>query len=125
MELLSDLTRRVPDAVMRTAFWLVLIVVATMALLPLPPSLPLDALGDKSEHGLAFAALAFLAALGYRDLPLPRIAERLSFLGALIELFQSIPALHRDCDFRDWIADTVAIGVTLLLLYWSGIVRRE
>ena len=45
-----------------------------------------------------------------------RIAERLSFLGALIEVTQSIPALHRDCDIRDWIADTVAIVVVTVVM---------
>ena len=39
-----------------------------------------------------------------------RIGERLSFLGALIEVLQAIPELHRDCDIRDWIADTAAIA---------------
>ena len=45
-----------------------------------------------------------------------RILERLSFVGALIEVVQSIPQLHRDCDIRDWIADTAAIAVMLLIL---------
>jgi hypothetical protein len=40
----------------------------------------------------------------------------LSFLGALIEVAQSIPALHRDCDILDWVADTVAITVALLIV---------
>ena len=34
----------------------------------------------------------------------------------MIEVLQSIPALHRDCDIRDWIADTVAIAVVLLIV---------
>lgn len=110
---------------MRAAFWLALVVAVSMALVPQPPSLPIDALGDKSEHVITFVTLSVFAALGYRDAPLPRIAERLSFVGALIEVFQSLPILHRDCDFRDWVADTLAIIVTLILLHWSGMVRRE
>jgi len=125
MEGLRRLTSQAPEAIVRAAFWLVLIAAVTWALLPQPPSLPIDAFGDKWEHGLTFVTLAVLAALGYRDMPLPRIAERLSFLGALIEVFQSIPALHRDCDFRDWLADTIATVLTLVLLYWSGMIRRE
>jgi hypothetical protein len=62
---------------------------------------------------LAFGTLAALAALGYAQSPLLRIAERLSFLGAMIEVVQSIPALHRDCDIMDWVADTTIILVVL------------
>lgn len=88
----------------------------TMALLPQPPGLPIDRFGDKFGHMLAFATLALLAANAYpRETPW-RIGERLSFLGAMIELLQSIPVLHRDCDIADWCADTAAIGVTLLLV---------
>lgn len=84
-----------------------------MAVLPHPPHLPIDRLGDKFEHMMAFSVLALLAALGWPSFPKRRIAERLSFLGALIELAQSIPELHRDCDIRDWIADTLAVLVVL------------
>ena len=89
----------------------------TMALLPHPPGL--IEVNDKSQHMLAFATLALLAAYGYPEASLFRIGERLSFLGALIEVAQSVPALHRDCDIWDWVADTAAIAVTLLLV-WSA-----
>lgn len=81
------------------------------ALLPKPPKLPTERWGDKVEHMLGFAALAFLAALAFPKMPRWRVIERLSFLGALVEVFQSIPALGRDCDVKDWIADTVAVIV--------------
>lgn len=90
-------------------FWLALAFALTMALLPHPPSLPIDRLGDKFEHMLAFATLTALADPAFPGVPRLRIAERLSFFGALIEVTQSIPALHRDCDIRDWFADTAAI----------------
>ncbi|MGE3746065.1 MAG: hypothetical protein AB7G25_10240, partial [Sphingomonadaceae bacterium] len=45
-----------------------------------------------------------------------RVAERLSFVGALIEVLQSIPALHRDCQIMDWVADTAAILITLAVV---------
>jgi len=100
-------------------FWLALVLAVTMALLPHPPSLPVDQFGDKFEHMLAFGTLTLLADLAFPVIPRLRIAERLSFLGALIEVTQSIPALHRDCDIRDWIADTVAIlVVTGLIALW-------
>ncbi|WP_174287371.1 hypothetical protein [Sphingomonas bacterium] len=100
----------------RVALIAAILVAVTMALLPKPPHLPIDQFGDKFEHMLAFATMAILAALAYPTEPLFRIGERLSFLGALIEVCQSIPALHRDCDIRDWAADTVAIIVVLFIV---------
>ena len=99
--------------------WRLLLAIAlafavTMALLPRPPQL-VD-VGDKWQHMAAFAALAFLAANAYPKEPLSRVGERLAFLGAMIELLQSIPALHRDCDIMDWLADTGAIAAVLLLV---------
>lgn len=103
------------------ALWSAVAVALTMALLPHPPHTPLDRFGDKVEHGTAFMVLSLLAALAYPDARLTRIGERLSFLGALIEVAQSIPALHRDCDIRDWAADTGAIIAMLLIV--AGIRR--
>jgi hypothetical protein len=121
----SNIVKAVPALFLRSGFWAAAIIAVTMALLPHPPALPIDAFGDKFEHILAFTVLSVLAALAYPAAPLTRIAERLSFLGAMIEVLQSIPALHRDCDVRDWIADTVAIIVTLTLLHLCGPTRRQ
>ena len=44
------------------------------------------------------------------------MAERLSFVGALIEVAQALPALGRDCDIRDWIADTLSIVLVMALM---------
>lgn len=112
---------RVP-LVARALFWIALVSAVTMAVLPHPPHTPIDQFGDKVEHMLAFGTLAALATIGHRTTPLLRIGERLSFLGALIEVVQSIPALHRDCDIRDWIVDTVAIAVVLAV---AGLLRRR
>ena len=103
---------------MRLLFWLASIFAVVMAELPQPPKLPMDNFGDKATHMLAFATLAALAALGFPAANRWRIAERLSFLGALIEVVQSIPALQRDCDIRDWIADTLAIVVVTVIMGW-------
>ncbi|HWU01564.1 MAG TPA: hypothetical protein VN222_02395 [Novosphingobium sp.] len=86
-----------------------------MALAPKPPATPLDGFGDKFEHMLAFATLTVLARFAFPRAGAMRLLERLSFLGALIEVFQNIPSLHRDCDWKDWVADTLAIAVALLL----------
>jgi len=92
-----------------TLFWAALVFAVVMALLPHPPRTPLDPFGDKVEHATAFGTLALLGSGAYHRMPLLRLAERLSFLGALIEVTQSIPALHRDCDILDWLTDTAAV----------------
>jgi hypothetical protein len=102
-----------PLRVMFLAFWAF---VLFMALSPKPPTLPLDWMGDKVYHMAAFAVLTVFARLSFRQMSDLRILERMSFAGALIEVFQALPALHRDCDWRDWAADTIAIAVTLLAM---------
>ena len=90
-----------------------------MALQPHPPKLPIDSWGDKFEHSLAFVTLTILSVASFPAAKLFRVGERLSFLGALIEVVQSIPALHRDCDIFDWLTDTAAIATVLLVvLLW-------
>jgi hypothetical protein len=110
---------------LRALFAALLAFTLYMAWTPKPPHLSIDRFGDKFEHMLAFVVLSAMASLAFPRARLPRIAERLSFLGALIEVVQNIPALHRDCDIMDWIADTGAIIVTLLIVagvrrYWSS-----
>ena len=104
----------------RFGFWVALIFAVTMALVPKPPAV-LGEMGDKYQHMLAFATLAVLASAGYPRATWLSIAERLSFLGALIEVLQSIPALHRDCDIMDWLADTASILAALAVV---ALIRR-
>jgi hypothetical protein len=105
-------------------FWAAVLVAVIMATLPHPPHL-LDNINDKYQHMTAFAVLAIFAAIAYPKTPLVRIGERLSFLGALIELVQSIPALYRDCDILDWVADTGAVVAALLIVSWMRGLRRR
>lgn len=96
-------------------FFVALAFALTMAFLPHPPHV-MGNMWDKEQHMLAFATLSFLAAFGFPAMPLPRIAERLSFIGALIEVVQSYPPLHRDCDIFDWVADTAAVILMLVVV---------
>ncbi len=106
------------ERIIRPLFFVATAFTLVMALLPRPPALPIDRFGDKFEHMLAFAVLAFLARFSFQRVSSWRLLEHLSFFGALIEVFQSFPSLHRDCDPRDWMADTIAVGVALLLVQW-------
>jgi hypothetical protein len=104
-------------------FWLALVFAVTMALLPHPPKLAGE-VGDKWQHMAAFAALAILARFAWPKAAAAMIVERLSFVGALIEVFQSIPVLHRDCDPLDWVADTAAAALVIAILHVARLPRK-
>jgi hypothetical protein len=53
------------------------------------------------------------------------IAALLSAFGAFIEFVQGLSIVHRDRDFWDWVADTVAIVMALapmILVWWRRVV---
>lgn len=99
------------------AFWAAALFAFVMASLPKPPQLPGQP-GDKVQHILAFLVLAGLAAAAYPRAGLIRIGIGLSLFGALIELVQAIPALHRDSDPLDWLADTIAATFVLAAVHF-------
>ncbi len=79
---------------------------------------------DKAEHFIAFYALTGLAGAAFPRRNLLWIAAGLSAFGALIEFVQGLAIVHRDRDFWDWVADSIAICAALapmLLVWW----RRE
>ena len=93
-------------------FWLALAVTLVMALLPRPPVGPLG-VNDKLQHMAAFAVLSLLAWLAFPRQRLSVLFLTLAAIGGLIEILQMIPALHRDADVKDWIADCLAIAAVL------------
>ena len=100
----------------RLAFYATTLAATVTALTPAVPYEPVFANMDKVQHFAVFALLAGLALFGFPQAPRRLVVERLSFLGAGIEVLQSIPALHRDCDVFDWATDTVAAAVAVLVL---------
>ena len=101
----------------RLLFWAAATFAFVMAVVPQPPELPGEP-NDKIQHMIAFATLGLLGAWAYARTPLLQLLAALSLYGAAIELVQAIPALHRDSDVKDWIADTVACGLVLLAVRW-------
>jgi len=96
-------------------FWATLVFTFTAAVMPArqaPQLFP----WDKAEHFAAFYTLTGLAAAAFPRRSLFAIAVALSVFGAAIELVQALPIVHRDCDFWDWVADTVAIILVLVPL---------
>jgi hypothetical protein len=81
---------------------------------------------DKAEHFIAFYALTGLAAAAFPRRSLFVTAVLLSAFGGLIEIVQGLDIVHRDRDFWDWVADTLAIIAALspmLLVWWRALVR--
>src|SRR3954452_23237759 len=87
-------------------FWAAAAFAFVMGIIPHPPELP-GAPSDKVQHIVAFATLALLGSRAYPRTAQARILVGLALFGALIEIIQAIPALHRDSDVVDWLADMV------------------
>ena len=101
----------------RAIFWAAACFALVMAVLPHPPEVPGHP-NDKIQHIAAFATLALLGSFAYPLTTLLSLLLRLSLFGAAIEVIQAIPALHRDSDILDWLADTAAVTVVLLAVRW-------
>ncbi len=79
---------------------------------------------DKAEHFSAFFALTACALAAFPRVKIVWIAAALSGCGALVELIQGLPFVHRDMDVKDWVADTVAILAVVGVVIVAR-VRRE
>jgi len=101
----------------RITFWAAACFAFVMAVIPHPPEVPGEP-NDKVQHIIAFATLALLGTFAYPRGSLLKLLVGLSLFGAFIEAVQAIPALHRDSDVLDWLADTVAVIVVLLVVRW-------
>jgi len=105
--------RRLP----RLLFWAAAIFAFVMAVLPHPPEIPGHP-SDKIQHIAAFATLGALGAWAFPRLRILKLIIRLSIFGAVIEVIQAIPELHRDSDVLDWLADTIACTIVLFAIRW-------
>ena len=100
----------------RLLFWAAAAIVFVLAVIP-HPAVPGEP-NDKVEHMAAFAALGLLGSFAYPGLALVQLLLRLSVFGGAIEIVQGLPFVHRDSDVLDWVADTVAVAVVVLLVRW-------
>lgn len=111
-------------SLIRLAFWAAAAFAFVMAILPHPPEVPGQP-SDKIQHILAFLVLGGLASFAYDRARPVYLGAALSLFGALIEVVQAIPALHRDSDPVDWLADTAAAALVLILFHWLRGRRRR
>lgn len=102
----------------RIAFFVAACFAFVMAVLPHPPAIPGQP-PDKIVHMLAFATLGALAAAAFPRRSLLVVFLALSVFGALIEVVQAIPVLHRDSDIRDLLADMAAALAALWAARWA------
>lgn len=112
--------------VAQLVFWATLVFTFVCAVMP-APSAPKLFPWDKAEHFAAFYTLTVLSVLAFPRRPLVALAVALSAFGAAIELVQALPIVNRDCDFWDWVADTVAVIAALVpmaLVRWRAMMQR-
>lgn len=102
-------------ALLRFVFWAAIVFAFVMAVLPQPPQVP-GVPSDKVQHIFAFLVLGALGLFAYPKASRVFLAAALSLFGGVIELVQLIPALHRDGDPLDWIADTAAAIAVIVIL---------
>lgn len=88
-----------------------------MAAAPHPPRIPGEP-PDKILHMLAFAVLGGLSAYSFPNRSIAFLFAALMIFGGLIEIVQAIPALHRDSELADWIADGIAALTSLAAARW-------
>lgn len=105
-----------PDRARHWLFGAAVLIIYGLAIMPSDKALDLGG-GDKINHIAAFLFLTLFGRWALRATGRLRLAIGLSFFGALIEATQAIPALNRDASAWDWIADSAAIGVALLLAW--------
>lgn len=99
------------------------IVVAWLAFRP-SPDVDLGGQWDKLNHFGAFLALTLLAGCGWARTGVLRMAAIMLGAGVAIELIQGLPAVGRDMDALDVVADMAGFGAGWLLLTGAGLRRR-
>ena len=100
---------------LKLLFWAALIFAYVAAVVPSDEA-PSFSVSDKVNHMIAFLTLTVLAGLAWPYARWWKVGLLLAGFGALIEFTQIIPALHRDAELLDWVADSAAILVGLRII---------
>jgi len=118
---LGAMTLKPPSRAVRLALFSAgCLLVAWLSLMP-AEELPPGGLSDKSEHFIAYAALAMLGAWAFPARVL-RVAAALAAFGVGVEILQATMGLGRQGDPVDALANTIGVAVGLAL--WRLLRRR-
>ena len=101
--------------ILPAVFWFALTIALFVAAFPYPIAVPGEP-SDKVQHVVAFVVLSALGAVAYPRVSAVKLLVGMGAFGALIEIVQLIPALNRNSEMLDWIADAAAATVTLALV---------
>jgi hypothetical protein len=71
---------------------------------------------DYFLHGFTFAVLSLVGWGAYPRLDRAILWAMLTVFGGAIELFQALPAIHRDADWHDWLVDLTVAAVVLAVM---------
>ena len=99
--------------IIRILFWVALVGSYIAAVIPQELAPHLGSLSDKSTHFIAFAVLTLLLRLAY-SVTLLQTVLLLLFYAVFIEVSQSFTP-NRSAELLDIVADTIGIGIGLLL----------
>jgi VanZ family protein len=110
-----------PTPLRRAVFWLGVLTVVTLSLIPGDQLPSVFAWWDKAQHALGFALLTALGLLAYGRSRW-YVPAGLLLLGALIEVAQAASG-WRTGDWKDLLAD--AIGILVAMLLWATTLGRN
>lgn len=101
------------NRIARVLLWTSLVLVFALATFP-AQILP-DVFTDKTQHVATFAVLTALALWAYPKLGLVKVAAGMIAFGAVIEFVQMLPAVGREGDLGDFLADVAAVASVVAL----------
>lgn len=99
---------------LRLLFAAALAAVLVVSLWPMVEPPPINTGWDKTDHVAAFVVLGLLGLPSWPDHRV-RVLVGLLFYGALIEALQAF-TVHRQGDWRDWVADAIGTGLAVLII---------
>lgn len=116
-ELLMLRPDRLPAAVRFIAFGFAVAVLLYLTLAP-GEALPATDVWDKAQHAISWFVLTAIGLAFWPTSP-GRVGGFVLFLGALIEVLQSILPFGRDGDVRDLVGD--GVGIVAALVLWLAL----
>jgi VanZ family protein len=110
------------DRLMRIAFWACAVAVLALSLAPVTTPMPSTG-WDKTNHLLAFSALAFLGRGAFPGRAVAVLGGLLAY-GGLIEVLQSFTP-DRSAEWADLLADVMGLllGEMLGWLVWRHVIK--